>query len=50
MDVPYWNRLKGDYDVVTVKLQKQESVDYVLNVEKDSLSLVGNSVTLRCLR
>ena len=40
-EAPYWRRLKGNYDVVTVNLQRQESVDYVLNVEKDSLEKLG---------
>jgi hypothetical protein len=40
-EAPYWRALKGNYDVVTVNLQRQESVDYILNVERDSLEKLG---------
>jgi len=40
-EVAYWRQLKGKYNVVSVDLTWQKSVDYVLDVEKDSLEKLG---------
>ena len=37
----YWSKLRGKYDVVGVDLNPGKFVDYVLNVEKDSLEKIG---------
>jgi len=36
-----WSKLKGKYDIVGVDLKAGSFVDYVLNVEKDSLKKIG---------